>query len=43
MLEVAAADAARVAAMLDDLGYADVTTTRDLAGRDRVVEGARAA
>ena len=43
VLEVAAADAARVAAMLGDLGYAEVTTTRDLAGRDRVVEGVLAA
>jgi release factor glutamine methyltransferase len=43
VLEVAAADAARVAAMLRDLGYAEVTTTRDLAGRDRVVEGVLAA
>jgi release factor glutamine methyltransferase len=43
LLEVAAADAARVAALLGDLGYADVTTTRDLAGRDRVVEGVLAA
>jgi release factor glutamine methyltransferase len=43
VLEVAGADAARVAALLGDLGYVDVTTTRDLAGRDRVVEGALAA
>jgi release factor glutamine methyltransferase len=43
VLEVAAADAARVAALLGDLGYMDVTTTRDLAGRDRVVEGELAA
>ena len=43
VLEVAAGDASRVAALLDGLGYADVTTTRDLAGRDRVVEGVRAA
>jgi release factor glutamine methyltransferase len=39
VLEVAAGDAARVAALLRDLGYEDVTTTQDLAGRDRVVEG----
>jgi release factor glutamine methyltransferase len=38
VLEVADGDAARVAAMLAELGYADVTTTEDLAGRDRVVE-----
>lgn len=43
VLEVAAADAARVAALLADLDYVDVTTTRDLAGRDRVVEGVLAA
>jgi methylase of polypeptide subunit release factors len=43
VLEVAAADAPRVAAMLGDLGYTEVTTTRDLAGRDRVVEGVLAA
>jgi release factor glutamine methyltransferase len=41
VLEVAADDAARVAALLRELGYEDVTTTRDLAGRDRVVEGMR--
>jgi release factor glutamine methyltransferase len=39
VLEVAAGDAARVKTMLGGLGYADVTTTRDLAGRDRVIEG----
>jgi release factor glutamine methyltransferase len=43
VLEIAAADAARVAALLGELGYADVRTTPDLAGRDRVVEGMRAA
>ena len=42
VLEVAAGDAGRVAALLAELGYADVTTTRDLAGRERVVEGVRA-
>lgn len=41
VLEVAAGDAARVAALLGELGYSDVTTTEDLAGRDRVVEAAR--
>jgi release factor glutamine methyltransferase len=41
VLEVAASNAGRVVRMLGDLGYVDVTTTRDLAGRDRVVEGAR--
>jgi release factor glutamine methyltransferase len=39
VLEVAANDAARVMRLLGELGYADVTTTRDLAGRDRVVDG----
>ena len=43
VLEVAASDARRVASLLDGLGYVDVQTTRDLAGRDRVVEGVRAA
>ena len=43
VLEAAAADAARVAALLGELGYVDVTTTRDLAGRERVVEGVLAA
>jgi release factor glutamine methyltransferase len=38
VLEVAAGDAARVAALLAVLGYIGVTTTRDLAGRDRVVQ-----
>ena len=42
VLEVAAGDAPRVASLLEALGYADVTTTRDLADRDRVVEGVRA-
>jgi release factor glutamine methyltransferase len=41
VLEVAEGDAARVAALLDELGYGDVSTTKDLAGRDRVVEGVR--
>jgi release factor glutamine methyltransferase len=41
VLEIAAGDAGRVAALLDELGYADVATTLDLAGRDRVVEGTR--
>jgi len=41
VLEVAAADAGRVAALLGELGYVDVVTTADLAGRDRVVEGSR--
>jgi release factor glutamine methyltransferase len=39
VLEVAAADAERVASLLRELGYVDVATTPDLAGRDRVVEG----
>src|SRR6185436_1325058 len=41
VLEVAAGDAARVAALLEILGYGDVLATKDLAGRDRVVEGTR--
>ena len=43
VLEVAAGASARVVAMLAGLGYGDITTTRDLAGRDRVVEAAAAA
>ena len=43
VLEVAAGQAGRVAALLGELGYADVLVTRDLAGRDRVVEGVRPA
>ena len=41
VLEVAAGDAGRVSELLDELGYADVTATDDLAGRERVVEGTR--
>ena len=41
VLEVAAGDSQRVGTMLDELGYVDVRTTLDLAGRDRVVEGTR--
>jgi release factor glutamine methyltransferase len=41
VLEVASGDAARVVALLGSLGYTDVTTTQDLAGRDRVVDGVR--
>jgi release factor glutamine methyltransferase len=39
VLEVAAVDAQRVAGLLRELGYKDATTTADLAGRDRVVDG----
>lgn len=39
VLEVADGDAARVSQLLRQLGYADVTVTRDLSGRDRIVEG----
>jgi release factor glutamine methyltransferase len=39
VLEVADGDAGRVAALLRDLGYADVASTNDLTGRERVVEG----
>jgi release factor glutamine methyltransferase len=42
VLEVAAGDAARVATLLSELGYDDVSTTKDLTGRERVVEGTRA-
>lgn len=42
VLETADGQAPEVAAMLERLGYEDVRTTRDLAGRDRVVEGRRA-
>jgi release factor glutamine methyltransferase len=41
VLEVAAGDGGRVASLLQELGYSDVSTTEDLAGRDRVVEGVR--
>jgi release factor glutamine methyltransferase len=41
VLEVAAGSAKRVTTLLRELGYAEVSTTRDLAGRDRVVEGER--
>jgi release factor glutamine methyltransferase len=41
VLEVAAGDAGRIAAFLEELGYSDVSTAEDLAGRDRVVEGVR--
>jgi release factor glutamine methyltransferase len=42
VLEVAAGDAARVATLLSELGYEDASTTKDLTGRERVVEGTRA-
>ncbi len=38
-LEVADTRAAEVAADLDEIGYAEVTITRDLAGRERIVDG----
>ena len=41
VLEVGDGQASQVAASLDGLGYADVTITRDLAGRERIVEGRR--
>ena len=40
VLEVADGDAPRVAELLRELGYGGVSTTRDLAGRERVVEAA---
>lgn len=39
VLEVADGDASRVAALVRDLGYAEVAVTNDLTGRERVVEG----
>ena len=39
VLETAASSGDRVEALLDDLGYAQVRITPDLAGRDRVAEG----
>ena len=41
VLEVGDGQASATAALLDGLGYADVSTTPDLTGRDRVVEGRR--
>ena len=42
VLETADLDAARVARLMRALGYDDVQVTKDLGGRARVVEGARA-
>jgi release factor glutamine methyltransferase len=42
VLEVAPRQAAPVARALEELGYDGVSITRDLAGRERVVEGRRA-
>jgi release factor glutamine methyltransferase len=39
VLETADGDAARIAELLRGLGYGEVTATKDLSGRDRVVEG----
>jgi release factor glutamine methyltransferase len=41
VLETAEGQACRVGELLRGLGYADVLVTRDLAGRERVVEGRR--
>jgi release factor glutamine methyltransferase len=41
VLEVAERRGADVASLLEELGYEDVCTTEDLAGRDRVVEARR--
>ena len=41
VLEVGDGQAAATAALLDELGYAEVATTADLTGRDRVLEGRR--
>ncbi len=38
VLEAAAGDAARLATMLEDIGYEAITVTKDMAGRDRAVE-----
>jgi release factor glutamine methyltransferase len=38
-LEVAESKAAEIAATLDKSGYREVTITRDLAGRERIVDG----
>jgi release factor glutamine methyltransferase len=38
-LEVADSKAAEIAAALDESGYQEVTVTRDLAGRERIVDG----
>jgi hypothetical protein len=42
VVEVGDGQAGAAAALLGGLGYADVTSTEDLTGRDRVVEGRRA-
>jgi len=42
VVEVGDGQARDVAATLEDAGYAEVTITRDLTGRERVVEGRRA-
>ena len=41
VLEVGDGQAPAATALLEELGYADVSTTPDLTGRDRVVEGRR--
>jgi release factor glutamine methyltransferase len=41
VLEVGDGQASTTAALLDELGFADVATAPDLTGRDRVVEGRR--
>jgi release factor glutamine methyltransferase len=41
VLEVGDGQASATAALLGRLGYGDVSTTPDLTGRDRVVEGRR--
>ena len=41
VLEVGGGQAEGVAGVLESAGYRDVTITRDLAGRERVVDGAR--
>ena len=41
VLEVGDGQASPTAALLDELGYADVASATDLTGRDRIVEGRR--
>jgi release factor glutamine methyltransferase len=41
VFEVAAGDAPRIVSMLESLEYEDIAVTRDLAGRERVVDGVR--
>src|SRR5262249_50722845 len=42
VLEIAEGTAGDVAGLFDTLGYGDIAVTRDLTGRERVVDGVRA-